>query len=533
MSIKPLKLSWFKLCRQSRNKDPNKEPLRKRQQRGSALMQVMMATGLLGLVSYGVSVVSSNAFRETQTLNTRQDFGIAQKYVASAVSSDVLCQNNFQIPGGFNRTQAISPDGIPVNVQTNLNTNLSTNLNGGLLLTEGTTIDDLNVNITELRFRAPDNQDCPPNLTGGLAQCIGHLYVGGNSTRDENISFSSGRRLNFQDSRPVAQMRLSFDNAGNFSGCTANASDQVLCQSMGGIYNPIDGSCRLGLRDFNCTNQFRANAQPPGNFQDWYVFDYTDNGQVLCASAAMSCPEGYYIASVNGNEPVCESFQCPPNTQLILVGDRVVCDTRDCFLPRETTWSEDGRVCRSTAGVTINHGGTGTLVSNTPAGSATVTCNNRTATMTGGFCGEAPLPPINGECGPAHGRSFANAGAVNSAGLCNQGAPNPETVAGNAPWNWTCSGVNGGDPSGTCTASAQAAPQPGGGPCNRIWSSTSMGPQIGLNIAYCTYNTDGSFADASTGLIMINPADNCCLMPSNPGSNGGCTGTNHICPAGP
>jgi hypothetical protein len=56
----------------------------------------------------------------------------------------------------------------------------------------------------------------------------------------------------------------------------------------------------------------------------------------------------------------------------------------------------------------------------------------------------------NGVCGPANGNSYANAAAVNAAGLCSSGTASPAVVTDPGPWNWHCNG-NGGSSVG-CSA---------------------------------------------------------------------------------
>jgi hypothetical protein len=47
---------------------------------------------------------------------------------------------------------------------------------------------------------------------------------------------------------------------------------------------------------------------------------------------------------------------------------------------------------------------------------------------------------INGSCGGSNGQTLS---AIPTSNLCSTG--NATTVTGNGPWNWTCSGSNGGN----------------------------------------------------------------------------------------
>jgi hypothetical protein len=59
--------------------------------------------------------------------------------------------------------------------------------------------------------------------------------------------------------------------------------------------------------------------------------------------------------------------------------------------------------------------------------------------------------PVNGVCGSSNGGTFTSAPTTN---LCSAGTPT--SVTGSGPWTWTCSGLNGGNPSPTCSAQIQS-----------------------------------------------------------------------------
>lgn len=67
-----------------------------------------------------------------------------------------------------------------------------------------------------------------------------------------------------------------------------------------------------------------------------------------------------------------------------------------------------------------------------------------------------------GICGPAHGKTFSDAGGVNAAGLCIGGVAVPNVVAGNGPWDWTCLGTLG---AGNAYCRAEANKGTKGGLC--------------------------------------------------------------------
>ena len=77
--------------------------------------------------------------------------------------------------------------------------------------------------------------------------------------------------------------------------------------------------------------------------------------------------------------------------------------------------------------------------------------NSSVCTDTNGRLINCPLIPQNGVCGAANGTIVASIPTTN---LCAVGTASPRT--GTGPWHWTCSGVNGGTVSPTCTASSSA-----------------------------------------------------------------------------
>ncbi len=88
-----------------------------------------------------------------------------------------------------------------------------------------------------------------------------------------------------------------------------------------------------------------------------------------------------------------------------------------------------------------------------------------------------PPPPGNGACGSANGASFSSAP---TSGLCSAGTAS--AVSGSGPWNWSCSGSNGGTAASCSTANGNTNLC---GPTNGQMLGTNK-PTTGLCVASAT-----------------------------------------------
>ncbi len=96
-------------------------------------------------------------------------------------------------------------------------------------------------------------------------------------------------------------------------------------------------------------------------------------------------------------------------------------------------------------------GGSMTNANTYTTGAITANC-----TVTASFTNS----PVNGACGTANGQTLTTAPSMN---LCASGTPG--TVSGTGPWNWSCTGANGGT-TASCSANLQTytvAPSAGAG----------------------------------------------------------------------
>jgi hypothetical protein len=109
----------------------------------------------------------------------------------------------------------------------------------------------------------------------------------------------------------------------------------------------------------------------------------------------------------------------------------------------------------STSAPTTNLCSAGTATAVIGSGPWTWNCvgskGGTTATCSAQLASPSPLPPVNGQCGPANGVAVNTAPTTN---LCTAGTAS--AVSGSGPWNWTCAGSNGGS-TAVCWAPSSSA----------------------------------------------------------------------------
>ena len=119
----------------------------------------------------------------------------------------------------------------------------------------------------------------------------------------------------------------------------------------------------------------------------------------------------------------------------------------------------------------------------------------------------------NAVCGGANGNTYANAAAVNAAGLCFAGT-SPAPVGGVGPWSWTCNGINGGANISCSATLSSGLPVNGAcGPANGAPPQLSSAAVLALG-PLCTAGTAGPI------MVIGNQWDWTCT-----GLNGGTSGT--------
>jgi uncharacterized repeat protein (TIGR03803 family) len=169
-----------------------------------------------------------------------------------------------------------------------------------------------------------------------------------------------------------------------------------------------------------------------------------------------------------------------------------------------------------------------------PYGSLTLSGSMLYGMTSGGGAGDTGtifslnIRPVNGVCESSNGNTFTSAPTTN---LCSSGTAT--TVNGTGPWNWTCTGSNGGT-SANCSANVQ--PTPVNGACGSAsgqgfsavpisnlcsagstsvvtgtgpWNWTCTGLYGGSNIS-CSANLDGACGSANNESFLKPPTSNFC-----------------------
>ena len=141
-------------------------------------------------------------------------------------------------------------------------------------------------------------------------------------------------------------------------------------------------------------------------------------------------------------------------------------------------------MCGSANGVAVSVAPTSNLCT---AGTASAVAGNgpwnwMCAGLNGGTTANcsAPLtppPPVNGVCGAANGVAVSTAPTAN---LCTTGTAS--AVSGNGPWNWMCTGSNGGS-TGSCSAPLSSGSGSGGGSPVLVQHVASSANPVGLGIS--------------------------------------------------
>jgi hypothetical protein len=112
----------------------------------------------------------------------------------------------------------------------------------------------------------------------------------------------------------------------------------------------------------------------------------------------------------------------------------------------------------------------------------------------GGGVFKTVLPPVNGTCGVSNGLSFAAAPTTN---LCSSGTASAVTGAG--PWNWSCSGSDGGTDA-SCSANAiQSTVTPTTGSGHTITPATPQGVNINATTSFTVSAASGFGIASVTG----------------------------------
>lgn len=226
------------------------------------------------------------------------------------------------------------------------------------------------------------------------------------------------------------------------------ASECRVCGSppVNGACSSTAGACTAG------TASGDNNASACGTTRTWTCNGSGGGSNASCSKANAACP-----TPVNG---VCGSA----NGQDL------------------TAAPSGGDLCNAGSASTVSGTGPWSWTCAGANGGSNASCS---ATLCGG------PPAVDAACGPAAGQYFSTASAVNSTGLCNPGtSPN---VSGSGPWNWTCTGENGGA-NVSCSAAAATTVN---GACKAYGSTYASQPASNTSTG-CNAGTFAEYSDTGS-----------------------------------
>ena len=262
--------------------------------------------------------------------------------------------------------------------------------------------------------------------------------------------------------RTIASLSLQI-TAGALTGCTlarpAN-SNQALCESMNCTYSVAtngQGNCFCQVKPVACTN---------GTYVASIVNYVPQCGTQVPTRSCASTPNGFLVALDQNTQAVCATaYSCPVGTSgagLGAAANPIACKCNNagetwngsaCSVPipvvnGQCGGAQGGTFADATAANSAGlcSAGSANPVALAGAGPWNWSCNGSGGGGNMACSAQQTAPPIVvvGQCGGAHGGTFADATAANAAGLCASGIAAPVTLSGAPPWNWSCNGSGGG-----------------------------------------------------------------------------------------
>lgn len=300
---------------------PSPAALKTSNKNGSALLHVILAVGLVALISVGVTSTLSQmqSTEKNESFNENLDALVAMVY--GTISTPQICSSlirfnpdqpydvvntqnmaelNIRLGLPFYRSQQQQAnDSTPKNPTYPFEPNLDC-LDGPFTKAfpcadeEKNTLPDLRLKIDNISFvqtrpyTEADNNTPNP----GQRTYVGSLRLTASSQIPGDLSLST---------REFARINFVVDNTtGKFIGCYAEQSAQNSCESLGGVYNEsLSPRCRIGFHDADCSNI-------PGT----YIKGIRPDGSVICESKEFKCDDtqGKILVGVVNGVPVCRDY---------------------------------------------------------------------------------------------------------------------------------------------------------------------------------------------------------------------------------
>lgn len=259
--------------------------------------------------------------------------------------------------------------------------------------------------------------------------------------------------------------------AGWEGGATASCSAPVAAPPIDGECGPADGNAVASKPTGGLCNVGSASSVSGSGPWYWNCAGRNGGNEASCSAPLAAPPPVNGLcgpAADNATPRMPTAGLCTAGTATVVSGSAetgwrwrcegqnggtaMTCRTPPIYVPPTVA-------CGSSNGVPVAVAPTAGLCSGgapsavTGTGPWNWTCDATDGSGVSASC-SAPLAPtpVNGQCGVAHGVPVLTKPTT---GLCSIGSPS--SVTGSGPWNWTCSGQNGGS-AASCNAPKGAAP---------------------------------------------------------------------------
>ena len=274
--------------------------------------------------------------------------------------------------------------------------------------------------------------------------------------------------------------------------CVSNPAVNGVCSGTAGACTAGTASGDNGSTACGTTRTWTCNGSGGGTNASCSVANPACSVNGSCGSTAGTCSSG--TPGGDNNASACgttRTWTCSGSGG----GSTANCSKANAACPTPvngTCGSANGQdLTAAPSGGDLCNAGSASTVSGTGPWSWTCAGANggSTASCSATLCGGPPA--VDAACGPAAGQYFSSASAVNSTGLCNPGtSPN---VSGSGPWNWTCTGENGGANASCSAAKATTV----NGACTSYGSTYASQPASNTSNG-CTAGTFAEYSDTGS-----------------------------------
>jgi hypothetical protein len=213
-----------------------------------------------------------------------------------------------------------------------------------------------------------------------------------------------------------------------------------MCLNISGIQYAVPANATASSGNCSCDSGYVYNGLTDSNAACLLKTNGAcgaSNGQSLVSAPVVGLCSSGIQSGVSGSGPW--SWSCSGSNG----GTNVSCSATKIAPISGVCGSSSGQALLSTPSSGLCSSGTQSSVSG--SGPWTWSCSGSNGGSIS-YCTATKTNPVNGGCGLSNGKVLS---AAPSSGLCNVGVQS--TVTGAGPWNWSCSGSNGGT-NASCSA---------------------------------------------------------------------------------